>query len=85
LERIAARHSATAQVIYLDVAEAEARRRWQQNQVTRERWDVRAEDFAKVADHFEPPDPGEGVLRYDPAVPPAQWIAQTFGLGLEES
>jgi predicted kinase len=85
LERIAARHGATTQVIYLDVAEAEARRRWQQNRVTRERWDVRAEDFAKVVDHFEPPDPDEGVLHYDPAVPPAQWIAQTFGLGLEES
>ena len=84
LRRIAARHGATTRTIYLDVPEAEARRRWQQNRVTRLRWDVRAEDFAKVVEHFQPPEPGEGVLRYDPTVPVAQWIAQTFGPGLDE-
>ena len=73
---IAARHGVPATVIYLDVPEAEARRRWRHNRETGRRADVRDEDFALVATAFEPPAGDEAAVRYDPGAPLDEWIAR---------
>ncbi|MDP9371911.1 MAG: ATP-binding protein [Chloroflexota bacterium] len=78
---IAARHGVPATVIYLDVPEAEARRRWQRNREAGLRADVRDEDFALVVGAFEPPAGDEAAVRYDPSVPLDEWIAR---LGSDE-
>jgi predicted kinase len=76
LRSIAAKHGASAQVIYLDVPESEARRRWLQNRVTHQRYDVRNDDFAHVVTYFDVPTPDEHVLRYHPSQPVDEWIEQ---------
>jgi predicted kinase len=78
LRAIAAQYSATTFVIYVDVTSDEARRRWLTNRTTRQRGDVRDDDFAYVLANFEPPTADENVLCYDGATPPDIWIGQTF-------
>lgn len=76
---IAARHGAPANVLYVAVLEAEARRRWQHNRATGRRYDVRDEDFVTVADNFEPPVEDEAVIRYDGSLPLEEWARRVFG------
>jgi len=78
LRSIAARYQAEPYVLYVATSEAEARRRWQHNRITRQRGDVRDDDFALVVERFEPPTADERVLRYNPTVPIDTWIMQTF-------
>ncbi len=78
LRTIATKHGASAQVIYLDVSESEAKQLWLQNRVTHQRYDVRDDDFAHVVTYFDVPTPDEYVLRYHPSQPVDEWIAQTF-------
>ena len=77
LHKIAARYNISTTVIYLDLAD-EARHRWQANRRTRSRYDVRDEDFAQVADNFDPPTADEDTLTYDGSLPLDEWVAQTF-------
>ena len=79
LRAIAAVYDVRTYVVYVATPEAEARRRWQHNRVTRQRGDVRDDDFAYVVARFEPPAADEAVLRYDPATPAELWVWQTFG------
>lgn len=78
LRNIAQRRGARAVVVFVDVALDEARRRWRENRQTAVRDDVRDADFAHVADHFDPPQVDEEVLRYDGTVPLDVWIDHTF-------
>jgi predicted kinase len=78
LRDIAALYHAETYVLYVAASEAEARRRWQHNRITRQRGDVRDDDFALVVDRFEPPTADERVIRYNPMVPIDIWIMQTF-------
>ncbi len=78
LRAIAGKRNVPTQVIYLAISEEEARRRWQQNRVTQQRYDVRDEDFDQVARHFEPPAPDEHVIVYEPPQPLDDWIHQHF-------
>jgi len=78
LRAIAARHGASATVLYIDVPAAEARHRWVRNRQTEERGDVRDEDFANVFDNFEPPCADETVLRYAGVLPLDAWIDRVF-------
>ncbi len=77
LRELAAKHSIATTVIYLDLAD-EARRRWQANHISHARYDVRDEDFALVADNFEPPT-DEDAITYDGTLLLDEWIARTFG------
>jgi predicted kinase len=69
LRSIAALYHAETYVLYVDTSEAEARRRWQHNRITRQRGDVRDADFALLVERFEPPTTDERVICYDPTVP----------------
>lgn len=83
LRTIAAKHGASAQVIYVDVSETEARERWLQNRITQQRYDVRDDDFAYVVTYFAVPTPDEHVLRYHPSQTVDEWIEQVLP-GIEE-
>ncbi len=78
LRAIARRWHVPSQVIYLAVAEEEARRRWQENRAAGWRYDVRDEDFAQVAALFEPPAPDEYAIVYEPSQNLDAWIQQHF-------
>jgi predicted kinase len=78
LRDIATRHGLPATVVYLNLPAAEVRRRWLDNRASGVRYDVRDEDFAQVADNFEPPA-DEDVIIYDGTQPVAEWVSNTFG------
>lgn len=80
LRAIAAAQHARTYVVYVATSEAEARRRWQHNRVTRQRGDVRDDDFAYVVARFEPPAADEAVLRYDHTTPAELWVKQMVGM-----
>jgi predicted kinase len=79
LRAIAATYHARTYVVYVATSAAEARRRWQHNRITKQRGDVRDDDFAYVVERFEPPAADEHVLLYDPSIPSDIWISQAFG------
>ena len=62
VREIAARHGANVQIVYVSVAVAEARRRLTANRATKDRNDVRDDDFEMVVRHFEPPDDEPDVV-----------------------
>ena len=62
LRQIASEARAEATVVYVPIARLDAERRWIENRRTGVRPDVRDEDFALVADNFEPPDEDEAAL-----------------------
>lgn len=78
LRIIAAQEGVDARVIYVALSGAEARARWQRNRITRERYDVRDEDFEHVVAQFEPPTEDERVFLYHPSQPLEEWIQQIF-------
>lgn len=78
LRTIAAKYDASTHVIYLDVSATEARERQLRNRATRQRYDVRDDDFAHVVTNFEPPTPDEHVLRYNPLQSVDEWVEQVF-------
>jgi len=78
LRNIAARHDLPTTVIHLNLPAAKVRRRWLDNRRSGVRYDVRDEDFAQVAENFEPPSSDEDVLIYDGTLPSSQWIEQMF-------
>ncbi|MCA9877267.1 MAG: AAA family ATPase [Thermomicrobiales bacterium] len=75
LRNLAARCGATAQVIFVDTPREVARQRWQTNETTRQRPRVHPDDFAMVADQFEPPGPEEAVLRFTPEADLDAWLS----------
>jgi predicted kinase len=84
VRRIAAHYGADVVVIHVQVPEAEIRRRWQANRITKQRLDVRDEDFAEVAANFQLPNADERVLHYDQRIPPEEWLAQHFPIAGQE-
>ncbi len=81
---IAEKCGVPSQVIYVDVPENVARARLQQNRKTLLRYDVRDDDFALVADNFQPPTAQENVLRYDQTVSVREWIRRNFSFSCKE-
>ncbi len=75
LRAVAARCGATSRVIFVDTPRDLAYQRWLANEQTRERPRVHPDDFAMVADLFEPPGSDEGVLRFTPEDEAAEWCA----------
>jgi len=78
LRRIARRCGVTAQVIFVATSVERARQRLELNRVQVARFDVRDEDFAEVANRFEPPTADEHVLHYNGDEPIEQWLACWF-------
>lgn len=78
LRAMAARCDATSRLIYVDTPRDLAYQRWLINEQTKERPRVHPNDFAMVADLFEPPGSDEGALRFTPADEAAEWIASHF-------
>ena len=74
LRLIAKKYNIPSKVIYINIPEDEARRRWQENRISKIRYDVKDEDFAEVADNFQPPAEDENVVYYDQAIPLEVWI-----------
>jgi predicted kinase len=77
--QIAARHGATACVLYVTTPAMAAQQRLHQNRQLPARADVHDIDFAAVAAQFQPPTADEDMLQYNGAAPVAVWIADTFG------
>lgn len=75
LRKMAAECSGVAQVIYVDTPREVAYQRWQANEQTHHRPRVHPDDFAMVADLFEPPGSDEGVLCFTPEDDALDWIA----------
>lgn len=78
LRTIATNHNITTKVIYVNVPNETARKRWQENRITKQRYDVRDEGFAEVADNFQVPTKEENVIFYDQTVPLDEWIEKNF-------
>lgn len=79
LRAIAKKYNIPTKVIYLSIPESVAKKRWLDNRITKIRYDVRDEDFAEVADNFQPPREDENVLIYNQSEPIEKWIAKSFG------
>ncbi len=78
VRRIAGQYDAEVVVIHLQVPEETIRRRWQANRITKQRLDVRDEDFAEVAANFQLPGDDERVLHYDQRMTIEAWLARYF-------
>ena len=72
---------ATTRLIFVDTPRDIARQRWQANEQSPRRALVHPDDFAMVADLFEPPSHDEGALRFTPEDDVDAWIAARFGSG----
>jgi predicted kinase len=75
LRTMATRCGATSRVIFVDTPRELAYQRWLANEQTRKRPRVHPDDFAMVADLFEPPHSDEGALRYTPDDDALDWVA----------
>jgi predicted kinase len=75
LRAMATRCGAASRLIFVDTPRDLAYQRWLTNEQTQERPRVHPDDFAMVADLFEPPDSDEGALRFTPEDEAPQWIA----------
>lgn len=75
LRALAAACGATAQLVFVDTPRDVAYLRWQANEISRQRARVHPDDFAMVADLFEPPHSDEGALRFTPEEDALEWVA----------
>lgn len=64
----ARRHGTESAVLYVDVPVIECRQRWLKNRSSRERYDVRDEDFTNVVEKFDPPRADERVILFMPGM-----------------
>ena len=78
LRELARGCGATTRLIFIDTPRDLAYQRWLANEQTRARPRVHADDFAMVADLFEPPSSDEDTLRFTPLDDAAEWIATQF-------
>jgi predicted kinase len=78
LRAMAVRCGATSSLIFVDTPRELAYQRWLVNEQTRERPRVHPDDFAMVADLFEPPGSDEDALRFTPEDHIDAWIAARF-------
>lgn len=62
LKQLAIDNNAKPIIIYIDISDKEARRRLAENRKKNLRYDVKDEDFAEVANNFQPPTDEEGLL-----------------------
>lgn len=76
LRRLAARNGATTRLIFLDTPREIAFARWQANEQSLQRSRVHPDDFAMVADLFEPPTADEEPMRYAPTDEIEQWVTE---------
>lgn len=74
LRNLATSTSATPFLLFVDTPRSEARKRWERNNRSRERFLVHENDFNMVADQFEPPIDDEQCLRIGPEDEIAAWI-----------
>ncbi len=74
LKVLAHDHGAASVVIYVAIPRDQAWRRWAMNNETQERSLVHPDDFAMVADHFEPPGSAETPLVYEAEADMRDWI-----------
>lgn len=74
LRALAHDRGAASVVIYVSISREQAWRRWALNNRTRERFLVHPDDFAMVADHFEPPSSAETPLVYTVGEDMRDWI-----------
>lgn len=80
LRAIARKVGVDSIVIYVNVPESVARQRWQNNRLTKLRYDLRDEDFAEVADNFQHPTEDENILQYDQTTSVNEWIKQNLAM-----
>lgn len=78
LRAMAGECGAMARVLYVATPEAVARARWLGNRRTRERSDVRDEDFANVLAQFVAPEADEDALVFDGQSAAEDWIDAHF-------
>ena len=78
LRELARGCGATTRLIFIDTPRDLAYQRWLANEQTRERPRVHPDDFAMVADLFEPPSSDEDTLHFTPRDDAAEWIATQF-------
>jgi predicted kinase len=84
LERVAAQTGAIALGIWLATSEAEADTRRIANRLNPRRLDVPDEGFRMIVDQFEPPDPAENLLVYQPQSDIRTWIESTLRPALNQ-
>lgn len=76
LRDLAERNGATTRLIFLDTPREIAYARWQANEQSAQRARVHPDDFAMVADLFEPPTADEEPARYTPTDDVEQWVVE---------
>lgn len=78
LRDLASKLGLESRVIFVDVSEETARKRWQENKETTERMDLPDWAFNAAVSNYKPPIEGENVLRYDPTDSIDIWISENF-------
>lgn len=81
LRALAAGCGATTRLVFVDTPRDVAWQRWQANEHTHQRARVHPDDFAMVADRFEPPGDGEDAWRFTPEDEVERWIVARFASG----
>jgi|GEM_PF-4937739 len=84
LHKLALECGAQLILIYVQISRAEALRRWEANNQTRQRFLVHIDDFTMVADHFQPPLEDEPHLLYIAGADMAAWIQANIPLEKEQ-
>jgi predicted kinase len=78
LARIAGKYEISTSLIFLDVNEAEAKRRRDENRTSNDRPTVDDDGFALVSGEMQLPSDDENALIYRPEVPASDWIERTL-------
>ena len=78
LGRMAERNGADSLVIWLDVPAAVARQRLERNRLNSIRPNVPLENFERIVRQFEPPEPDERWVAYDPGESVEHWMERVL-------
>lgn len=75
---IATRAGFPTKVIYINIPESAARKRWLHNKKTKKRYDTPDKIFEDLIKEFEVPTKEENLLLYDQTTSIANWIEKNF-------
>jgi len=78
LRNLAQRGKSIAKVILVDVPEGEIRKRWLNNQATKERFHLPEKYLQAAIDTFEKPTEDENVITYRQSIDLETWTADKF-------
>ncbi len=78
LRQIAKNYHVQTHVVYVQTPMPVARKRWIDNKKTKERQDIREDDFRHIMQYFQTPIEDESTLTYNEMNDQKRWVAQVI-------